>query len=292
MLSHDKVHLATMDISALDGGEAMEIDSIEEPQGFLRLPPEVRNLIYYYADETVHYYRRVPNASLIHGPLFDWSETDLINPGHYHRRPRNTFRRFFALTQVCRRTRAEYRPLWLKSTVMTIRPRLVDDLNIFMQAFFPSLTPNLPLPPHTLPGPKKLDIEMYAFLPTSSEPLDLLPLLQLKIASPATSIVLRDVFGYDSDSDSDRWDYRDLDLVAELGRFVGRDVERGVVKEVKWWIEGPVVEEWDEVVDVVRVGRGVGDVVDFFYFRAEGDEEDEEEDYESEFDPGEEMEMG
>ncbi|KAF2438713.1 hypothetical protein P171DRAFT_448797 [Karstenula rhodostoma CBS 690.94] len=129
----------------------------EHPRlSFLGMPAEIRNRIYDfaiddYAVDILREHERVDGGdseSLLGPEAFLDPETWLFpETGPKPLKPQATKYKpwskkkpakptypFFGLTQVCRQTRTEYRPLWLRSSIILIRYRLFEE---FIHTFFP-----------------------------------------------------------------------------------------------------------------------------------------------------------
>ncbi|KAF2848535.1 hypothetical protein T440DRAFT_509425 [Plenodomus tracheiphilus IPT5] len=91
----------------------------DAPSAFLGLAPEVRNTIYSFCIEDRH--DEYPHL-LVKGA------TPENSPDHH------SVRRFFALTQVNRQIRSEYRPLWLRGHSVRV---MFEDLHSFIYTYYP-----------------------------------------------------------------------------------------------------------------------------------------------------------
>ncbi|KAF2792520.1 hypothetical protein K505DRAFT_362834 [Melanomma pulvis-pyrius CBS 109.77] len=98
---------------------------------FMDIPAELRNLIYEYCVEeprctfstkTVYLTKRKPDQDAVH----------TVRRG----RRKQWIRQFFALTQVCRQIRSEFRPIYMKDNQTWIR---IKDSAEYIETFFPSV---------------------------------------------------------------------------------------------------------------------------------------------------------
>jgi hypothetical protein len=92
---------------------------------------ELRNHIYEYAVETPSdfcCFPAVPPLLVHHSPQCTCDKNGWPVPDHGP-----STRRFYALTQVCKQVRLEYRPLWLRNSCIRIKLR---DLKCFLRMFY------------------------------------------------------------------------------------------------------------------------------------------------------------
>ncbi|KAF2246359.1 hypothetical protein BU26DRAFT_607556 [Trematosphaeria pertusa] len=139
------------------------ISNVHSGLGFLDLPPEIRNLIYDYAIDDSEIHGGWSNAprllSLRKGRI-----TPPLAPASA------STRQFLGLTQVCKRTRTEYRPIWLRHTAIRIK---YGELPAFLQTFYPIVS-------NYQNAPKLLQISWEH----SKGTLDLTSLFQMRVQCP------------------------------------------------------------------------------------------------------------
>ncbi|KAJ4358645.1 uncharacterized protein N0V89_003229 [Didymosphaeria variabile] len=101
------------------------------PIGFLDLPAEIRNRVYYYADEEAHRFSLDDDHSTKYIPRVMSYAPRNQGPWPIDDCAKSSLK-FLGLTEVCRKVRAEYYPIWISTAGFRIR---YEDFDHFTQAF-------------------------------------------------------------------------------------------------------------------------------------------------------------
>ncbi|KAL1613176.1 hypothetical protein SLS60_001408 [Paraconiothyrium brasiliense] len=128
MAQMQKLHHANMNASTAENSGGSAVDK-KRPIGFLDLPAEVRNRIYYYADERAH--RLPPDELHDNGYIPSIMRYAPGNPGPWPIDDcAKSSLKFLGLTEVCRKVRSEYNPIWKATAEFRIR---YEDFGLFTQ---------------------------------------------------------------------------------------------------------------------------------------------------------------
>ncbi|KAF2438714.1 hypothetical protein P171DRAFT_477084 [Karstenula rhodostoma CBS 690.94] len=148
----------------------------KRPLGSLDLAAEIRNLIHYYADESDHachhyYIPLLTNRS---------TEDALSLPCHLENLAHSS-RKFFGLTQTCKKIRAEYLPLWMRNASLRV---LYEEFGSYVKTFHNKKQ-------GSVQGPKQLLISYdlgAAYEAPETPRMNLLRLLRFRACHPSTGI--------------------------------------------------------------------------------------------------------